>query len=72
MDVTSSDKGIISLQQTDSVYGLPNFKIEEESSLLAYLNRGNNNSYSMVLIGLTVGIFAFFLSRRLFDRKEDN
>lgn len=72
VDITSIDSAVVSLQQTDSVYGLPISNIEEDSSLLAYLNRGNNNSYSMVLIGLTVGIFAFFLSRRLLNNKEEN
>ncbi len=73
VDITGVDTGILSLEQTDSLYGLPvSLNNEEESSLLAYLNRGNNNSYSMVLGGLIVGIFGFFLSRRLLKRKEDN
>ncbi|HMV44997.1 MAG TPA: hypothetical protein PK079_02545 [Leptospiraceae bacterium] len=72
LNITAQDNGILSLQQTDSSYELPvSSNIEEESSLLAYLNKGNNNNYSMVLGGLIVGIFGFFLSRKLI-RKEDN
>jgi hypothetical protein len=73
VDITGADTGVLSLEQTDSLYGLPvSLSNEEDSSLLAYLNRGNNNSYSMVLGGLTVGIFGFFLSRRLFRKEEEN
>ncbi len=73
IDITGTDTGVLSLEQTDSLYGLPvSLNSEEDSSLLAYLNRGNNNSYSMVLGGLIVGIFGFFLSRRLLKRKDDN
>jgi hypothetical protein len=73
IDITGTDTGVLSLEQTDSLYGLPiSLNSDEESSLLAYLNRGNNNSYSMVLGGLIVGIFGFFLSRRLLKRKDDN
>lgn len=72
IDITGTDTGVLSLEQTDSLYGLPvSLGNEEDSSLLAYLNRGNNNSYSMVLGGLIVGIFGFFLSRRLFRKEED-
>ncbi|MBK8396551.1 MAG: hypothetical protein IPL26_15130 [Leptospiraceae bacterium] len=72
VDITSVDNAILTLEQTDTLYGLPvSFNSDEESSLLAYLNHGNNNSYSMVLGGLIVGIFAFFLSRRFFKREED-
>ncbi len=73
IDITGTDTGVLSLEQTDNLYGLPvSLNNEEDSSLLAYLNRGNNNSYSMVLGGLIVGIFGFFLSRRLLKRKDDN
>ena len=72
VDITSADNATLSLEQTDSLYGLPlAFNSDEDSSLLAYLNRGNNNSYSMVLGGLIVGIFAFFLSRRIFKRDDE-
>ncbi|MBK7053594.1 MAG: hypothetical protein IPQ05_15075 [Leptospiraceae bacterium] len=71
-DITSTDNAVLSLEQTDTLYGLPvSLTNEDESPLLAYLNRGNNNSYSMVLGGLIVGIFGFFLSRRWMRRKEE-
>jgi hypothetical protein len=73
VDITATDTAELSLEQTNSLYGLPiSFTSEEESSLLAYLNRGNNNSYSVALGGLILGIFGFFISRRLFGKKEDN
>lgn len=72
-NITAQDNGVLTLEQTDNSYELPvSVDSEEESSLLAYLNRGNNNNYSMVLGGLIVGIFGFFLSRKLINKDDEN